>query len=84
MAARNQSIRAGKLVYSKAQAAERQTCKRLEAMVIVAQNPYAYIDPAVRACHASTQPRHFSVRRGMHTLHEGVCQRGLPSREEER
>ena len=53
-------------------------------MVIVAQNPYAYIDPAVRACHASTQPRHFSVRRGMHTLHEGVCQRGLPSREEER
>lgn len=44
----------------------------LEPMVIVTQDPYAYIDPAVRACHTGTKPRHFSVWRSMHTLHEGI------------
>lgn len=53
-------------------------------MVNVTQDPYAYIDPTVSACHAGTEPRHFSIRRCMYTLQEGVCQRWPPSGEEER
>ena len=54
------------------QSASDATYSRLESMVAVAQDPYAYIDPTIRACHTGTEPRHFRIWRCNYALHKGV------------